>query len=146
MIRPEGAKGLAVGLAVSIEKACAMKLAAPLAIALLSLAPAAAHATDVTGLWIVSTSFGQAPLVMDCSVLQVGVTLGGWCEPESPDAVPAPLSGQLDRTNATWTSDLMVQGRPVRIAYQGTLSADSLAMAGKLSYGGAVAGLSAVRK
>ncbi len=123
-----------------------MKLATPLAVALLGFAPAAAHATDVTGLWIVSSSLARTPVVMDCNVLQVGVALSGWCEPESPDAIPAALSGQLDRTKATWSADLMVQGRPVHVAYQGTLSSDSLAMTGKLTYGGAVAGLSAIRK
>ncbi len=123
-----------------------MKLSGLSALALLSLAPAAAHATDVSGLWVVSTSVGQAPVVMDCSLLQVGVALTGWCEQEGADAVPAAVTGQLDRTNASWGYDVTVQGRPVHLAYQGTLSSDSLAMTGQLTYGGASGGLSAARK
>ena len=123
-----------------------MKLSGLSALALLSLAPAAAHATDISGLWVISTSLAQAPVVMDCSLLQVGVALSGWCEAESADAVPATVTGQLDRTNASWSSDITVQGRPMHLAYQGTLSSDSLAMTGRLTYGGASAGLAATRK
>ena len=123
-----------------------MNPAALFALPLLALAPAAAHATDVSGVWIVSTSLAQTPVVMECSLLQIGVALSGWCEPESADATPVALSGQLDRTNASWGYDITVQGQPVHLAYQGALSADTLAMSGQLTYGTSSAGLTAVRK
>ncbi len=123
-----------------------MKLPALLVLPVLALAPAAANATDITGLWMVSTSLGGAPVVMDCSLLQVGVALSGWCEPESAAAAPIALTGQLDRTNATWGYDLNLQGRPVHVTYRGVLSSDSLSMSGQFNYGGAGAGLTAMRK
>jgi len=120
-------------------------LSSLLALGLLALAPAA-HATDVTGLWIVSSSLGQTPVTMDCSVLQVGVKLEGWCEPESADATPTALSGQIDRDTASWSYDLTVQGQPIRLAYQGMVSADQKTISGQLTYGTSSAGLSAMRK
>jgi hypothetical protein len=107
--------------------------------------PAGAHATDISGLWQISTTFRAAPVVMDCNVLQVGVQLSGWCEPESPDAVPAALTGQLDQTRATWGYDVNDSGRTVRLAYSGLLTG-SLAMSGTLSAGGVAAPFTASRK
>ena len=123
-----------------------MKPALLLALPLLALAPAGAHATDISGVWVVSTSLAQTPVVMECSVLQVGVVLSGWCEPETADATPAALAGQLDRTNASWSYDITVQGQPVHLAYQGVLNPDTLGMTGQLTYGTSSAGLTAVRK
>ena len=120
----------------------------PLRILLLAagtLVPLAAHATDVTGLWQVSTTIRQAPVVMDCSVLQIGVTLSGWCEPETADAVPTPLTGQLAGTQATWGYDANDNGRTVHLAYSGTLSAP-LAMTGSLSVGGVASPFTAARR
>jgi len=122
-----------------------MKLPALLALPVLALAPAA-QATDVSGLWVINTAVGQTPVVTDCSILQLGVALSGWCEPESPGATPIALTGQLDRTQASWAYDTNVQGQPVHVAYQGTLTADTLGMTGQLSYGTSSAGLTAVRK
>ena len=124
-----------------------MKISAFVLLPILALAPAAAQATDVSGLWQVSTSIAQTPVVMDCSILQIGVDLSGWCEPESPGASPIALTGKLDRTQATWGYDQTVQGQPVHLAYQGALTSDSMGMTGGLTYGGgAAAGLTAVRK
>src|SRR3569623_326570 len=110
-----------------------MKHHALLALPLLVLAPAAADATDISGLWLVTTSLGGAPVVMDCSLLQVGVALSGWCTAETPGAAPTALAGQLDRTNAAWGYDVSVQGRPIHVAYRATLSGDSLSMSGQFS-------------
>ncbi len=124
-----------------------MKITALVLLTSLALGPAAAQATDISGVWQVSTSIAQAPVVLDCSILQVGVRLTGWCEPETADARPVALTGALDRTQATWGYDIDVQGQPIHLAYQGTLNADSLGMTGALSYGGGVAaGLTAIRK
>ena len=122
-----------------------MKLPALLALGALALAPAA-HATDLSGLWIISSSLAQTPVTLDCSILQIGVVLSGWCEPESADAYPTALSGGLNQATASWSYDISVQGRPVHLAYQGTVSANDAAISGQLTYGTSVAGLSAVRK
>jgi hypothetical protein len=111
----------------------------------LAVLPAAAHATDITGLWQVSTSIRQAPVVMDCSVMQVGVQLSGWCEPETPDAVPTALTGQLDETRASWSYDVSDNGRKVHLAYAGTLTGP-LAMSGQLAVDGISAPLTATRR
>lgn len=116
-----------------------------LLLAALAGLPAAAQATDISGLWQVSTSIHQAPVVMDCSVLQVGVQLSGWCEPQSPDAVPIALTGQLDETRASWGYDATDQGRSVHYGYSGTLT-DPLAMSGQLSVGGTLAPFTAMRR
>jgi hypothetical protein len=123
-----------------------MKLPILLALPALALLPAAAHATDVSGLWIVTSSLATTPAKMDCSILQIGVQLQGWCEPESADATPAALTGKLDRTQATWGYDLNVRGQTVHLAYAATLNPDTLGMTGQLTYGTSSAGLSAVRK
>jgi hypothetical protein len=123
-----------------------MKLPLFLALPVLALLPAAAHATDVSGLWIVTSSLAQAPATIDCSIMQIGVQLQGWCEPESADATPVALTGKLDRTQATWAYDLNVQGQTVHLAYVGNLNPDTLGMTGQLTYGTSSAGLSAVRK
>jgi hypothetical protein len=117
-----------------------------LALPALALLPAAAQATDVSGLWIVTSSLAQAPAKMDCSIMQIGVQLQGWCEPETSDATPVALTGKLDRTQATWGYDLNVQGQTVHLAYVGNLTPNTLGMAGQLTYGTSSAGLSAVRK
>jgi hypothetical protein len=117
-----------------------------LALPALALLPAAAQATDISGLWIVTSSLAQAPATMDCSIMQIGVQLQGWCEPETSDAAPVALTGKLDRTQATWGYDLNVQGQTVHLAYVGELTSNTLGMAGQLTYGTSSAGLSAVRK
>jgi hypothetical protein len=116
-----------------------------LALSVLALAPAA-HATDVTGLWVVSSSLAQTPVTLDCSVLQIGVKLEGWCEPESADATPTTLTGQIDKDTASWSYDLTVQGQPIHLAYQGAVSADQKMISGQLTYGTSSAGLTATRK
>ena len=123
-----------------------MKLSLLLVLPALAFAPIAAHATDVSGLWIVTSSLATAPVKMDCSILQVGVQLQGWCEPESSTATPVALTGKLDRTQASWGYDLNVQGQTIHLAYAATLSPDTLGMVGQLTYGTSSAGLSAVRK
>ena len=122
-----------------------MKLPSLLALGALALAPTA-RAADLSGLWIVSSSFAQTPVTLECSLLQVGSALTGWCEPQSADAVPAALTGSLSQNNASWSYDLTVQGQPVRVAYQGTLAADGDGMTGQLTYGTSSAGLTAARK
>jgi hypothetical protein len=111
----------------------------------LAALPAAAQATDVSGLWQVSTTLRQAPVVMDCSLLQIGVQLSGWCEPETPDAAPAALTGQLDEKRASWGYDVMDNGRKAHLAYTGTLT-DPLAMSGQLAVDGISAPLMATRR
>ena len=122
-----------------------MKLPLLLALSALVLA-ASAHAADVSGLWIVSTTLAQTPVTLDCSILQIGSDLSGWCEPESADAVPAALTGTVSQNSANWSYDLTVQNQPVRLAYQGTLSAGGVGMTGQLTYGTSSAGLTAARK
>ncbi len=123
-----------------------MKLHALLALGALALAPAA-HAADLSGLWIVTTSLAQTPTTMDCSILQIGAALEGWCEPESANAAPIALAGSINQNSAAWSYDMAVQGQPVHLAYQGTVSPDQTGITGQLTYGGSpAAGLSAVRK
>ncbi len=122
-----------------------MKLPAILAFSALSLAPCA-HGADLSGLWIVSSSLAQTPVTVDCSILQIGVVLSGWCEPESADAAPTALSGALNQNAASWSYDIPVQGRYVHMVYQGAVSADDARISGQLTYGTSTAGLNAVRK
>ncbi len=96
-------------------------------------------------MWQVSTTIRAAPVVMECSVLQIGVQLSGWCEPQTSDAVPTALTGQLNETRATWGYDVQDGGRTVHLAYAGTLSGP-LDMTGQLSVGGVAAPFTAMRK
>ena len=134
-----------MGFAVATLEGPAMKLPGTLILAALATLPAAAHATDISGLWQVSTTVSQAPVVMDCAVLQVGVRLSGSCAPQTGDTVPAALTGQLDATRATWGYDLTQGGRTVHLAYSGTLVAP-LAMTGSLSVNGVAAPFTAARR
>ena len=80
-----------------------MKLPTLLALGVLALGPAA-HAADLSGLWIVTSNLAQAPAPIDCTIMQIGVSLSGWCEPETANAVPAALSGTLSQSRASWSS------------------------------------------
>jgi len=122
-----------------------MKLPALLVLGVLALAPTA-KAADLSGLWIISSSIVQSPVTMDCSILQVGVGLSGWCESENSDATPAALTGSINQNTASWAYTLTVQGQPMRVAYQTTVTGDAKAMSGQLTYGVSSATLSAVRK
>jgi hypothetical protein len=122
-----------------------MKLPILLALGALALAPAG-RAADLSGLWIVSSNLAQTPTPIDCTILQVGVTLSGWCEPESATGAPAALAGSLSQNTASWSSDLTLQGQPLHLAYQATVSADQRMMSGQLTYGTLSAGLTATRK
>ena len=122
-----------------------MKLPILAALGALTLAQVA-HGADLSGLWIVSSPLAQTPAPMDCTILQVGVTLSGWCEPEAVNGYPTALSGSLSQNTASWTSDLTVQGQPVHLAYRATVSADQRMMSGQLTYGASSAGLTATRK
>ncbi len=122
-----------------------MKTSILAALGALGLSPVA-HAADLSGLWIVSSPLAQTPAPMDCTILQVGVALSGWCEPEAANGYPSALTGSLSQNTASWTSNLIVQGQPVRLAYQATVSADQRMMSGQLTYGASSAGLTATRK
>ncbi len=111
----------------------------------LALAPGA-RAADLSGLWIVSSPLAQTPAPLDCTILQVGVRLSGWCEPEAANGYPVALTGSLSQNTASWTSNVTVQGQPVRLAYQATVSADQRMMSGQLTYGASSAGMTATRK
>ena len=112
---------------------------------LLAFAPAAAHATDVTGLWELSTQINQTPVVIHCSVLQIGADLSGWCRPESAGMDPSAFTGRLDGQTLTWGYDVTFRGSRNHVAYSATLSSAS-AMTGTLTGTGAPAAFTAARK
>lgn len=122
-----------------------MKLPTLIAFGALALAPGA-HAADLSGLWIVSSNLAQTQTAIDCSIIQIGVALSGWCEPETSTGYPTALTGTLNRNSASWSSDMNLQGQTVHLAYQATVSADQKSMGGQLTYGTSSAGLTAVRK
>jgi len=110
----------------------------------LALAPAA-HATDVSGLWDVSTRINQTPVVIHCSVLQIGLQLSGWCKPETAGIDPSAFTGKLDGDTATWGYDVTFRGSRNHVAYSATLTS-STAMTGTLTGTGAPAAFTAARK
>ncbi len=112
---------------------------------ILALAPATAHATDVTGLWELSTSINKTAVVIHCSVLQIGLDLSGWCKPESPGIDPSAFTGSLDGETVTWGYDVTFRGSRNHVAYSATLSSAS-AMSGTLTGTGAPAAFTATRK
>ncbi len=111
----------------------------------LTLAPVAAHATDISGLWELSTTINQTPVVIHCSVLQVGVALTGWCKPETGGINPSPLTGRLELKTATWGYDVTFNGRVNHVAYSATLTS-AATMDGTLLGTGAPASFTAVRR
>ena len=121
-----------------------MRRFAVLLLPFLALAPAA-HATDVTGLWELSTRINQTPVVIHCSVLQIGVDLSGWCRPESNGIDPSAITGQLDGANARWGYDVVFRGQKNHVDYSATLTSPT-AMTGVLTGTGAPAAFTAVRK
>ncbi len=116
-----------------------------LLLSLLALAPAAAHATDVTGLWELSTSINKTAVIIHCSVLQIGADLSGWCKPESAGIDPSAFTGRLDGATATWGYDVTFRGSRNHVAYSATLTS-STAMNGTLTGTGAPAAFTAVRR
>ena len=102
-------------------------------------------ATDMSGLWVVSSSLSGTQVMIDCNVIQIGEVLYGSCEPEAQGATPAALLGHIDGANANWSYTVQDQGRQVALTYQATVASNT-AVSGTLTYGGSPSSFTAARK
>lgn len=124
----------------------ALALFLPAALLIPAVAPSLAHAEDLSGLWVISSSVGTTPIAVDCSVLQIGDQLEGWCEPETKDATPAQFTnGQVSGTSASWGYDVTFQGKPSHVGFTAVI-ASNVALSGTLTLGTRPSPFTAARK
>jgi polyisoprenoid-binding protein YceI len=100
-----------------------MKLAY-FAAAALAPALALASATNFAGTWKLDNTFNGKIAVIHCTLVQEGDTLSGSCVPDLPGMAASKLTGTLKGSTAKWGYDLEFNGKPARVDYEVTLTAD----------------------
>jgi hypothetical protein len=88
--------------------------------------PGAAFAADLSGTWNIVATIGGNPAEIRCTIVQRGDALTGTCKPAQFD--PSALTGTASGTGAKWSYDVVFNGNPSHVEYEGVLGAD-----GKLS-------------
>jgi hypothetical protein len=97
--------------------------------------PSAAFGADLTGEWKISSSIGETPITVYCTLVQTGNELSGSCTPEMANAEPADLVGSVDETSAEWSYDVVFNGNPGHVAFSAETVSDEQ-MSGDLSLSG----------
>ena len=93
------------------------------------LAPTAASAADLSGVWKLNLDIAGMMIPLACTFTETGQTLGGTCD--GADGKPAAVTGAIDGSKVTWAYDTKFQDMPMHVAYTGEIKADA-------SIGGAV--------
>lgn len=105
----------------------------------------ASHAADIAGDWRIEASLGETPIVVNCTLIQSGDELSGSCTPVMADAEAAELSGNIDESTANWAYDVVFNGNPGHVAYEGEIESD-FAMSGTLDLSGTPLQFTAVKQ
>jgi hypothetical protein len=100
-------------------------------IAAAALVPALAAAADFSGTWTLDNTFNGSVSAIHCTLAQSGDALSGSCKPDLPGMEASKLTGTVKGSTAQWGYDLVFNGRPARVDYEVTLSADGT-LTGKL--------------
>jgi asparagine N-glycosylation enzyme membrane subunit Stt3 len=88
-----------------------------------ALAPAAALAADMSGVWTVHGTFGALKYTITCTFKQQGSTLSGPCT-GGPTGENVPTTGKVNGTTVEFMYDTTYQGAPVHLYYGGMAHAD----------------------
>jgi hypothetical protein len=87
-------------------------------------ATAMVFAADFSGTWKIDSSAGGAPVVVQCTLAQAGNSLSGSCRPQVDGIPPSDLVGEVDGSRAKWGYDVVFNGNPGRVDYEGGIGAD----------------------
>ncbi len=113
--------------------------------AALAFVPALASAADFTGTWKLENTFNGKIAVIHCALMQSGEVLSGSCKPDINGMAPSKLSGTVKGTAAKWGYDLEFNGKPARVDYEVTLTADG-SLAGNVLRNGSPSPIAGVRQ
>lgn len=114
-------------------------------VALAAFAPALAAAADFSGNWKLDNTFNGKVSAIYCTVVQSGNALSGNCKPDVPGMEAAKLTGSVEGQNARWGYDLVFNGKPARVDYEVTLSADG-SLVGNLLRNGSASPIKGMRQ
>ena len=101
--------------------------------AALLLAPGLALAQDLSGAWIVSSSVGTTPIIVNCTLAQMGEALSGSCAPAT-GAPTAFAGGVVKGAHASWGYDVTFRGQPSHVGFEADIASDTT-MTGLLKLG-----------
>lgn len=101
-------------------------------------------AADVTGDWDIAAKLGEISIAVHCRLEQSGDELTGSCTPVMENPETSTLAGSVDGTRIRWSYDIVFNGNPGRVAYEGELESDSR-IAGDLDLSGTPTEFTATR-
>ena len=93
-------------------------------VAAVALAPAFASAADFSGTWKLDNTFNGKVSSIHCTLMQTGDALSGSCKPDIAGMEASKLTGTVKGSMAKWGYDLVFNGKPARVDYEVTLTAD----------------------
>jgi len=93
-------------------------------VAIAVLAPGAAFAADFSGTWRLDNVFRGTTSVINCTIVQSGDMLSGSCKPQVEGIAPTDLAGVVDGATAKWGYDVVFNGTPARVDYEGEIASD----------------------
>lgn len=102
--------------------------------AVLLITPGLAAAEDLSGEWDITSTAGNTPIHIHCTLLQTGQVLSGSCAPRAESRGPL-FTGTVQGNHASWGYDVTYQGQPSRVAFDAELPTDRT-MTGTLTLSG----------
>lgn len=114
-------------------------------VAAAAFTPGFAAAADFAGTWTLDNTFNGKVSVVHCTLVQSGDALTGSCRPDLPGMEASKLAGTVKGPTAKWGYDLMFNGKPARVEYEVTLSADG-SISGSLLRNGSGSPITGVRQ
>jgi hypothetical protein len=103
----------------------------------------AAYGADFSGTWNISSTVGDNPVSIQCTLLQNGDELTGTCQPQNFE--PSALRGSVSGSTAKWGYDVVFNGNENHVEYEASLSADG-SLSGTLHLGSIPAPFTAGRQ
>ena len=102
-------------------------------------------AADIEGDWRIEASLGETPIIVNCTLIQSGDELSGTCTPVMADAEAAELSGIVAESTASWEYDVVFNGNPGHVAFEGEVESD-VKMSGTLNLSGTPVQFTAIKQ
>lgn len=101
--------------------------------------------SDVTGDWHIASSLGDTPIEVNCQLVQSGADLTGTCTPVMENPETSQLAGTTDGQQIEWSYNVVFNGNPGHVAFDGEMKSDSL-ISGTLNLSGTPTEFSATRR
>ena len=80
---------------------------------------------DVSGHWEITARLGEIPITVNCVLEQSAEALSGTCTPVMQDPQTSALTGTVDGTSIQWSYDVVFNGNPGHVAYDGEIESDT---------------------